>query len=135
MILSTSHLIIDKNDLWLCLRRYVYHTLKNSVNTVPTISQADAVYVYDYCYVMWALGDHHAAGHWWLRDNYIPDRRAGQYLLSAYRCARLCPASRPISAEPSRQHCSTFSDDGKILRCARAIWEGCAMLARHVLGS
>lgn len=73
--------------MWLCPCRYVYHTLKNSVNTVPTIAQADAVYVYDYCYVMWALGDHHAAGHWWLRDNYIPDRRAGQYLLSAYRCA------------------------------------------------
>ena len=90
--------------MWLCPRRYVYHTLKNSVNTVPTIAQADAVYVYDYCYVMWALGDHHAAGHWWLRDNYIPDRRAGQYLLSAYRCAVPCPAipahhSRALPAE------------------------------------
>lgn len=40
--------------------RYVYHTLRNSVSTVQTIAEADAVYVYDYCYVMWALGDHHA---------------------------------------------------------------------------
>ena len=51
-----------EKELWLCPCRYVYHTLKNSVNTVPTIAQADAIYVYDYCYVMWALGDHHAAG-------------------------------------------------------------------------
>ena len=65
--------------------RYVYHTLKNSMNTVPTIAQADAIYVYDYCYVMWALGDHHARGHWWLKDNYNPERKAGHYLLSAYR--------------------------------------------------
>ena len=112
----------------LCLRRYVYHTLKNSVNTVPTISQADAVYVYDYCYMMWALGDHHAAGHWWLRDNYIPDRRAGQYLLSAYRCAGLCPASLPITAELSAasQRPSGRSETSPS-------WKGSAMLAWHVL--
>ncbi|CAL5229778.1 g13167 [Coccomyxa viridis] len=70
---------------------YVYHTLKNSVNTVPTISQADAIYVYDYCYVMWALGDHHARGHWWLKDNYNPERKAGHYLLSAYRAVMGLP--------------------------------------------
>ena len=98
---GTSHLILDRPDVWLCWRRYVYHTLKNSVNTVPTISQADAVYVYDYCYMMWALGDHHAAGHWWLRDNYIPDRRAGQYLLSAYRCAGQIPTLLSVMAEPA----------------------------------
>ena len=63
----------------------MYHTLKNSMNTVPTIAQADAIYVHDYCYVMWALGDHHARDHWWLKDNYNPERRAGHYLLSAYR--------------------------------------------------
>ncbi len=66
--------------------RYVYHTLRNSVNSVRTIAEADVVYVYDYCYVMWALGDHHARDHWWLRENYNPDRKAGQYLLSSYRC-------------------------------------------------
>ena len=77
------------------MRRYVYHTLKNSVNTVPTIAQADAIYVYDYCYVMWALGDHHARGHWWLKDRYNPERKAGVYLLSAYRC---CPQRVPEAA-------------------------------------
>ena len=67
--------------------RYVYHSLKNSVNAVPTIAQADVIYVYDYCYAMWALGDHHAHGYWWLKDRYSPDRQAGAILLSAYRCA------------------------------------------------
>ena len=99
----------------------MYHTLKNSVNTVPTIAQADAVYVYDYCYVMWALGDHHAAGHWWLRDNYIPDRRAGQYLLSAYRCAvPYAPACLLMIAELSQQHRSSFLQAQKLLHCGRA---------------
>ncbi len=65
--------------------RYVYHTLRNSVNSVRTIAEADVVYVYDYCYVMWALGDHHAREHWWLRENYQPERRSGHYLLSSYR--------------------------------------------------
>ncbi len=66
--------------------RYVYHTLRNSVNSVRTIAEADVVYVYDYCYIMWALGDHHVRDHWWLRENYNPTRSAGQYLLSSYRC-------------------------------------------------
>ncbi len=113
--------------MWLCPCRYVYHTLKNSVNTVPTIAQADAVYVYDYCYVMWALGDHHAAGHWWLRDNYIPDRRAGQYLLSAYRCAGHLPAFLPTIARPSlQQHCSAFLVDETLLHSGKAMqcWLG-----------
>lgn len=68
------------------VRRYVYHTLRNSVNSVRTIAEADVVYVYDYCYIMWALGDHHARDHWWLRENYHPERKAGHYLLSSYRC-------------------------------------------------
>lgn len=73
---------------WLCalLCRYVYHTLLNSKHTVKTIDEADVVYVYDYCYMMWLLSDHHAREHWWLRDNYTPLREVGGHLLSAYRC-------------------------------------------------
>lgn len=44
------------------------------------------VYVYDYCYLMWILSDHHAREHWWLRDNYQPERKTGSHLLSVYRC-------------------------------------------------
>ena len=43
------------------------------------------MYVYDYCYMMWALGDHHAQSHWWLQQFYTPPRRTGQYLLAAYK--------------------------------------------------
>ncbi len=67
--------------------RYVYHSLRNSKHAVSTIDEADVVYVYDYCYVMWILSDHHAREHWWLRDNYTPDRKTGSHLLAAYRCA------------------------------------------------
>ena len=38
-------------------------------------------------YMMWALADHHARDHWWLKQNYDPERRAGHYLLSSYRRA------------------------------------------------
>ncbi|EIE21518.1 hypothetical protein COCSUDRAFT_66927 [Coccomyxa subellipsoidea C-169] len=73
---------------------YVYHTLRNSVNSVRTIAEADVVYVYDYCYIMWALGDHHARDHWWLRENYNPTRSAGHYLLSSYRAIMGLPRWR-----------------------------------------
>jgi hypothetical protein len=63
----------------------VYHTLRNSKHTVETIEEADVVYVYDYCYMMWMLADHHAREHWWLRDNYTPSRKTGRHLLAAYR--------------------------------------------------
>lgn len=69
--------------------RYVYHALRNSKHTVATIDEADVVYVYDYCYMMWILSDHHAREHWWLRDNYTPERKTGSHLLSVYRCAPL----------------------------------------------
>ena len=65
--------------------RYVYHTLRNSKNTVSTIDEADVVYVYDYCYTMWILADHHAKQHWWLRENYTPSKHTGSQLLSMYR--------------------------------------------------
>lgn len=69
--------------------RYVYHALRNSKHSVATIDEADVVYVYDYCYMMWILSDHHAREHWWLRDNYSPPRKTGSHLLSIYRCAPL----------------------------------------------
>jgi hypothetical protein len=69
--------------------RYVYHALRNSKHTVATIDEADVVYVYDYCYMMWILSDHHAREHWWLRSNYTPERKTGSHLLSVYRCAPL----------------------------------------------
>ncbi len=74
--------------VFLLLHRYVYQTLKNSPEMiVETIEEADVVYVYDYCYVMWALGDHHGRSHWWLRENYRPvnGSQAGHFLLSTYR--------------------------------------------------
>ena len=69
--------------IWIC--RYVYHTLRNSKNTVSIIDEADVVYVYDYCYTMWILADHHAKQHWWLRENYTPSKHTGSQLLSMYR--------------------------------------------------
>jgi hypothetical protein len=96
-------------------RRYVYHTLKNSVNTVPTIAQADAIYVYDYCYVMWALGDHHVRGHWWLKERYNPERKAGFYLLSAYRCCPpRAPKQLPVPSQPE-EHSSVPSASKSML--------------------
>ncbi|CAL8469167.1 g8708 [Coccomyxa elongata] len=70
---------------------YVYHALRNSKHTVTTIDEADVVYVYDYCYLMWILSDHHAREHWWLRDNYTPDRKTGSHLLAAYRAIMELP--------------------------------------------
>ena len=63
----------------------MYQTLRNSRHTVATIDEADVIYVYDYCYMMWILSDHHARQHWWLRDNYQPELKTGSYLLSSYR--------------------------------------------------
>jgi len=68
-----------------CMCRYVYHTLKNSRNVVDTIEEADVVYVYDYCYIMWMLSDHHAKQHWWLKQNYEPQSGTSKNLLSVYR--------------------------------------------------
>lgn len=65
--------------------RYVYQTLRNSRHAVSTIDEADVIYVYDYCYLMWILSDHHARQHWWLRSNYQPELKTGSYLLSSYR--------------------------------------------------
>lgn len=65
--------------------RYVYHTLRNSKQAVDTIDEADVVYVYDYCYMMWLLADHHARQHWWLRTNYEPPSGTGSNLLAVYR--------------------------------------------------
>ena len=63
----------------------MYHTLRNSRNTVSTIDEADVVYVYDYCYAMSLLANHHAKQHWWLRENYSPPKHTGRQLLSMYR--------------------------------------------------
>lgn len=66
-------------------RRYVLQTLRNSRSLVDTIDQADVVYVYDYCYHMRALADHHAQRHWWLKNRYNLERTTGKHLLMAYR--------------------------------------------------
>eukprot|EP00884_Botryococcus_braunii_P007896 jgi/Botrbrau1/17107/Bobra.0157s0010.1 len=69
-------------------------TLMNSPDIlVETIEEADVVYVYDYCYVMWALGDHHAREHWWLRENYHPTTVPGRAIicLSTYRAMMSLP--------------------------------------------
>ena len=66
-------------------RRYVLQTLRNSGSSVDTIDEADVVYVYDYCYHMRALADDHARRHWWLKDQYNPERSVGKHLMSCYR--------------------------------------------------
>ena len=85
-------------------RRYVYHTLRNSRHSVATIDEADVVYVYDYCYMMWILSDHHSLEHWWLRGNYEPGLKTGSYLLSSYRQA-LLHSDRRSSTETMLAHC------------------------------
>ena len=74
-------------------RRYVLQTLRNSGSSVDTIDEADVVYVYDYCYHMRALADDHARRHWWLKDQYDPERTVGKHLISCYR--RAWPRLRP----------------------------------------
>ncbi len=72
---------------WAARRRYVMQTLRNGGASVDTIDEADVVYVYDYCYHMRALADHHARQHWWLKDRHSPERTTGKHLMSAYRSA------------------------------------------------
>ncbi len=86
--------------------RYVYHTLRNSKHAVDTIDEADVVYVYDYCYTMWLLSDHHAREHWWLKLNYEAPSGTGRNLLSIYRQGLPCNA---CAAGPCR-HCTDVSD-------------------------
>ncbi|KAK9822652.1 hypothetical protein WJX81_003745 [Elliptochloris bilobata] len=73
---------------------YVLQTLRNSGSSVETIDEADVVYVYDYCYHMRALADHHAQKHWWLKDQYNPERTVGKHLMSSYRAMMVLPRWR-----------------------------------------
>ena len=119
------------------------------MNTVPTIAQADAVFVYDYwcallcihfallitgtlkvsvfrhghhawsavlahSYMMWALADHHARDHWWLKQNYDPERSAGHYLLTSYRHV----ASSTISSCP--ESCLSSCSGWRMAPCRAA---------------
>ena len=76
-------------------RRYVLQTLRNSGSSVDTIDEADVVYVYDYCYHMRALADDHARRHWWLKDQYYPERTVGKHLMSCYRRGLTAAATLP----------------------------------------
>ena len=43
---------------------YVYNTLMKSERRVDDAGKADVIFVYDYCRLMWALSEEHAAHHW-----------------------------------------------------------------------
>ena len=90
--------------LW---RRYVLQTLRNSRSLVDTIDQADVVYVYDYCYHMRALADHHAQRQWWLKDRYNPERATGKHLLMAYRSGHMLAVHHlePLAVLHCSGHC------------------------------
>ena len=45
-----------------CFCRYLRETIKNSKYYVENIEDADIVYVDDYCYYIWWLGDIHYRG-------------------------------------------------------------------------
>lgn len=91
----------------LCACRYVYHTLRNSKHAVDTIDEADVVYVYDYCYTMWLLADHHAREHWWLKQNYEPPSGTGRNLLSIYRQGLPCK----LCVTGACRHCSNVMQE------------------------
>ena len=88
-------------QIWMCACRYLSHTLRNSKHTVETIDEADVVYVYDYCYTMWLLSDHHAREHWWLKQNYEPPPGTGRNLLSVYRQELAHNATVPQACSPA----------------------------------
>ena len=43
---------------------YVYNTLMKSERRTDDPQKADVIFVYDYCRLMWALSEEHAAHHW-----------------------------------------------------------------------
>lgn len=88
--------------MFLCACRYLYHTLRNSKHAVETIDEADVVYVYDYCYAMWLLADHHARSHWWLKQHYEPPAGTGRTLLSVYRQEPPRNATVPEAGSPAQ---------------------------------
>ena len=59
-------------------------TLSRSFMVVETIKEADVVFIYDYCLIMWALANLNAAEHWWTRNRYIPNFTLGTDLMNAY---------------------------------------------------
>jgi hypothetical protein len=56
---------------------------------VKDANQADIIFVYDYCYLMWALSEDHAKYHWWTRKNLAHSQKTGDTpgkpLLAAYQ--------------------------------------------------
>lgn len=67
---------------------YVFEALKNSKRLVKDANKADIIFVYDYCYLMWALSEDHARYHWWTRKNlaYLEkSENPGKPLLAAYQ--------------------------------------------------
>ena len=42
----------------------MYNTLMQSERRVDDAEKADVIFVYDYCRLMWALSEEHAAHHW-----------------------------------------------------------------------
>ena len=45
---------------------YVYNTLMKSERRTEDPQKADVIFVYDYCRLMWALSEEHAAHHWYV---------------------------------------------------------------------
>eukprot|EP00884_Botryococcus_braunii_P021300 jgi/Botrbrau1/7854/Bobra.9_2s0030.1 len=54
---------------------FFYKSLLRSNIRTFDIDAADAVFVYDYCYMIWGLAESHATKHWWLKNivNYEPN--------------------------------------------------------------
>eukprot|EP00884_Botryococcus_braunii_P010828 jgi/Botrbrau1/19747/Bobra.0902s0001.1 len=80
---SLSHQYQQNAGPW-----YVYEALKNSKRLVKDANQADIIFVYDYCYLMWALSEDHAKYHWWTRRNLAyagKQENPGKPLMAAYQ--------------------------------------------------
>ena len=81
--------------LWCTRCRFAKQTLETGGNADATLESADAVYVYDYCYMMKQVADSSSQRHWLLKDIYNGTRGQGELLLKLYRSVG-CDRSSPL---------------------------------------
>ena len=62
--LQNEHCSLSHNVSCSAAPWYVYNTLMKSERRVDNAESADVIFVYDYCRLMWALSEEHAAHHW-----------------------------------------------------------------------
>ena len=72
-------------ELWCTRCRFAKQTLETGGNADATLESADAIYVYDYCYMMKQVADSSSQRHWLLKDVYNGTRGQGELLLKLYR--------------------------------------------------